>query len=315
MTTINFSGLRLRLTWLPVVSCLFGASLLLPAAPSAAQRSFATPQEVIQATIDAADRNDTAALLQLFGPEGKDIVQSGNPDEDRAARAEFVRAGREKVEIIEDKLTPDQVTVALGEEEWPFPVPIVRRDGKWQLDSVAGRIEVLARRIGRNELNAIEACRGYAEAQLAYASRVRDGEPILKYAQNIVSSPGRHDGLYSDGDSSVPVPLAFANATVSSSNPSRKLVPYHGYYFRILKAQGPAAPGGAFNYVVSKNMIGGFALVAWPAEYGVTGIRTLVINQDGVVFEKDLGAAGTASQVSQMTRFNPDKTWHPVVLE
>jgi hypothetical protein len=288
-------------------------AVLLQAAP--VQRTFATPQEAIQATIEAAERNDSAALLQLFGPGGKDIVESGDPAQDKDLRAEFARSAHEKLQIDQDPLNPDRVEFTVGAQEWPFPVPLVRRNGKWQLDATSGRLEILARRIGRNELDAMDICRGYAEAQMEYAADARDGDRVLKYAQRILSSAGKQDGLYSDHVDDGLVSLAFARAAeTGESTPGNKAEPYHGYYFRVLTAQGPDAPGGAFGYVVNGKMIGGFALVAWPAEYGVSGIRTLIINHEGVVYEKDLGA-GTAAAARRMTRFNPDKSWQPEVLE
>ena len=295
-----------------VAAGLVGATLL-QAAPN--QRTFATPEEAIQATIDAAERNDSAALLQLFGPGGKDIVESGDPAEDKDLRAEFARSAHEKLQIDQDPLNPDLVEFTVGAEEWPFPVPVVRRDGKWQLDSTRGRLEILARRIGRNELDAMEICRGYADAQMEYASDARDGDRVLKYAQKILSTAGKQDGLYSDRVANSLVSLAFAQAAeAGQSIPGNKSEPYHGYYFRVLTAQGPDAPGGAFGYVVNGKMIGGFALVAWPAEYGVSGIRTLIINHEGLVYEKDLGPS-TVEQARRMVQFNPDKSWQPVVLE
>jgi hypothetical protein len=291
-----------------------GATLL-AAAPKDGQRTFATPQEAVQATIDAAERNDTAALLQLFGPEGKDIVESGDPAQDKEIRAEFARSAHEKLQIDEDPFRPDRVAFTVGTQGWPFPVPVIREGGRWRLDSASGRIEIFARRIGRNELNVMEVCRGYAEAQIEYAAGARDGDRVLKYAQKVVSAPGKEDGLYWDGKSDSLVPRAFAEAAVASpSTVGKSPEPYHGYYFRVLKSQGPDANGGAFDYVVNGKMIGGFALVAWPAEYGVSGIRIFMINHDGVVYEKDLGV-GTAIEARQMTRFNPDKSWRPVVLE
>ena len=275
-----------------------------PSALYAGQRTFATPDEAIQATIEAASNNDTPALLQIFGPAGKDIVQSGDPAEDKTARTEFADAAHQKLELERDPLTPDRVTFTVGDEAWPFPVPVIRHDGKWQLDSISGRMEILARRIGRNELNAMEVCRGYAEAQMEYAATPHDDDRVLRYAERVVSTTGHNDGLDSL------VSPAFAAASDGSKKPEA----YHGYYFRLLTSQGPDSPGGAFDYVVKGKMIGGFALVAWPAEYGVSGIRTLIINHDGVVFEKDLGAA-TATLARQLSRFNPDKTWRPVELE
>ena len=313
INSIDSKNSLTRFAWLLAAGLVAGAPLL-SAAPKDAQRTFATPQEAVQATIDAAEHNDTAALLQLFGPEGRDIVESGDAAEDTDSRAEFARSAHEKLQIEEDPLNPDRVTFTVGEQEWPFPVPVIRRDGKWLLDSATGRVEVLARRVGRNELNAMEVCRGYAEAQMEYAAVARDGDRVLKYAQKIAATPGKQDGLYADGVPDTLVSRAFAEAAAANPTGGKQPEPYHGYYFRVLKSQGPDAAGGAFDYVVNGKMIGGFALVAWPAEYGVSGIRTLLINHEGLVYEKDLGA-GTPAQARQMTRFNPDKSWRPVVLE
>jgi hypothetical protein len=313
MNPIFLQDTASRLTRFMAVGLAVAAALL-QAAPAESQRTFATPQEAIQATIDAAERNDAAALLQLFGPDGKDILESGDPVQDKESRAEFARSAREKLEIEQDPANPDRVTFAVGEQDWPFPVPVVRQNGKWRLDPVSGRLEILARRIGRNELNAMEVCRGYVEAQLEYAAQDRDGGGLLKYAQKIVSSPGKQDGLYREGAPQNLVSKAFAEAAATNAEGGGKAAPYHGYYFRVLKAQGPDADGGAFNYVVKDKMIGGFALIAWPAEYGVSGIGSFIINHQGVVREKDLGA-GTATLVRQITRFNPDKSWRRVELE
>ena len=314
INSIDSTDITHEITRLLAVGLVLGA-VLLPAASKDGQRTFATPQEAVQATIDAAEHNDTAALLRLFGPDGKDIVESGDPAEDRDLRADFARSAHEKLQIDQDPLTPDRVSFTVGAQEWPFPVPLIRRDGAWQLDSASGRIEILARRIGRNELNAMEVCRCYAEAQMEYAAGARNGDRVLKYAQKIAGTPGKQDGLYSEGVPDSLVSRAFAEA--EAANPrtgGTKPEPFDGYYFRVLKSQGPDAAGGAFDYVVNGRMIGGFALVAWPAEYGVSGIRTLIVNHDGAVYEKDLGA-GTAIEARQMTRYNPDKSWRQLVLE
>jgi hypothetical protein len=294
---------RLLAVSLAVATALFGATL------RESQRTFATPQEAVQAIIDAAEHNDAAALLQLFGPDGKDILESGDPVEDKESRAEFVRSAHEKLQIEQDPANPDRVTFSVGEQDWPFPVPVVRKDGKWRLDPISGRLEILARRVGRNELNTMEVCRGYVEAQLEYASEDHDKDGILKYAQNIASAPGKQDGLYSENAPQHPVTKAFASAAGAP-----KPEPYHGYYFRVLKSQGPAATGGAFDYVVKGKMIGGFALVAWPAEYGVSGVQTFIIDHEGLLYGKDLGI-NTAALARQITRFNPDKSWRRVELE
>jgi hypothetical protein len=319
MTTFRSTNLRFpasRLAWLLATAALAGTAWL-QAAPKELQTTFSTPQEAVEATIDAAEHNDTGALLRIFGPEGKDIVESGDAAEDKDLRSEFARAAHEKLQVLQDPLRPDMVEFTVGTQEWPFPVPVIRKDGKWQLDSVGGRLEILARRIGANELNVMDICRGYAEAQLEYASAPHDGDRALRYAQKVISTPGTQDGLYTEGAKDSLVSQAFADANVTASNATtagKKPAPYHGYYFRVLKSQGPDAALGVLDYVVNGKMIGGFALVAWPAEYGVSGVRTLIINNDGVVYEKDLGAA-TGMLARQTTRFNPDKSWHAVELE
>jgi hypothetical protein len=210
---------------------------------------------------------------------------------------------------------PTRAIIEVGADKWPFPVPLKLKNGQWSFDSAQGKIEVLARRVGRNEINAIDVCRGYVEAQMEYAARDRDADGILEYAQTILSSPGKKDGLYWEGESETLVPKSFADAAaVMLAAKGKKAEPYHGYFFHILKAQGPGAEGGAMNYVVKGEMIGGFALVAWPAEYGVSGVNTLIVNQNGVVYEKDLGAT-TGVLARQMTRFNPDKGWQKVTGE
>jgi hypothetical protein len=283
------------------------AATLQAAPPKQNQQTFATPQEAAQALIDATEHNDSAALLKILGPGCEDIMGSGDPAEDTKHRAEFARSAREKLTIDQDN--PLNTTLVVGNQEWPFPIPLVQKDGKWRFDSSKGRLEILARRVGRNELNAIDVCRGYVEAQLEYAAEDRDKNGILEYAQKIVSSSGKHDGLYWDGANIVP--KSFAEAAESYAKEGNKLQPFHGYYFKVMKAQGPDAQGGALSYVVKGQMIGGFALVAWPAEYGVSGIHTFIVNHHGVVYQKDLGA-GSAALARQMIRFNPDKSWRPV---
>lgn len=290
---------------------LLAALCLLKAAPQAIE-TFATPQEAAQALVNAAEQNDTAAMLKLFGPGGKDIVQSGDAADDKAARAAFAARARAKLQVEPDKDNPNRAIIVAGDQNWPLPVPLIRKNGRWYFDAAVGRVEILARRVGRNELAAIDVCRGYVEAQMEYASRDRDANGVLEYAQHIISVPGKKDGLYYEGESESLVPKSFADAAaVILQGQGKKPVPYHGYFFHILKAQGPDAQGGAMDYVVKGAMIGGFALVAWPAEYGVSGIQTLIVNHQGIVYEKDLGPQ-TATQARAVTRFNPDKTWKPV---
>ena len=288
----------------------FGAGMLLQA-----QQTFGTPQEAAQAVIDAAEHNDSAAMLKIFGPGGKDIVESGDPEQDKAGRADFARAAHEKLKVEEDPTNPDRATLSIGSEDWPFPVPLVRRDGKWHFDTAAGRMQIVAHRIGENEVNAVEICRAYVEAQMEYAAQDQAKDGVLQYAQKIVSSPGKRDGLYWEGASETLVPKEFAAAAeANAAEGGKKLDRFHGYYFRILKAQGPDAPGGAFDYVVKGKMIGGFAMVAYPAEYAVSGVKTFIVSHRGVVYEKDLGPT-TATLARQLTRFNPDKSWKEVEKE
>lgn len=276
-----------------------------------AQETFATPHAAVHAVIQACKNDDVDSLLKIFGPEGKDIVVSGDPSDDKDGRAWFAKWAGQTNKIIPNPQNPDKVILSIGKDDWPFPIPLVRKDGRWSFDSAEGRQEILARRIGSNEMNAIEVCRGYVEAQFEYAqTHRRNGVP--EYAQKIVSSPGKQDGLYWEPAKDVPecqVPKGFAKAAVGMSMEDRE--PYRGYYFRILTAQGPDAPGKAVNYVVNGSMIGGFALVAWPAEYGVSGIQTFMVNHDGIVYENHLGPE-TVKEAAEMTDFNPGPSWHPV---
>lgn len=286
---------------------------LLPAQTQPAQPTFATPEEAIHAVGDAAEHNDTATLMKLFGPGGKELVEPADDAGARENRAKFAQMVHQRMRMERDRTNPNRVTFVVGADDWPFPVPLVRtKDGRWRFDAALGKTEVLARRIGRNELNAVEVCRGYVEAQMQYAERDRDADGVLEYAQKMVSSPGKQDGLYWEAEPATLVPESFAKAAAAQGG--RKAEPYHGYYYRILTGQGPAADGGAVNYIVKGNMIGGFALVAWPAEYGVTGVKTFIVNHRGIVYEKDLGPA-TAAVARQMTQFNPDHGWHPVEKE
>ena len=307
----NTRSLILRASLLTVAMAL----TLREAASQNSPQTFPTPQAAAKAFVDAAAQNDTAALLKLLGPGGKDIVQSGDAADDQAARAQFAQRARAKLQVEPDRDNPNRATIIAGDQNWPFPVPLVRKNGQWYFDAARGRVEILARRIGRNELAAIDVCRAYVEAQMEYASRDRDADGTLEYAQRIISSPGKKDGLYYEGEPENLAPKSFADAAaVLMQGQGKKPVPYHGYFFHILKAQGPDAQGGAMDYVVKGEMMGGFALIAWPAEYGVSGVKTLIVNHQGIVYEKDLGPQ-TAALARQMTRFNPDKSWKPVVGE
>ena len=293
--------------------CLRAAALLLVCAPAFAQEAFETPEAAVTALVGAAKEADKAKLLDILGPEGEDVISSGDPVADRNARDSFVTAYDEKHTLeVEGK---DANILILGAEEWPFPIPIVERDGKWEFDAAAGEEEILLRRIGRNELSAIQASLAYVAAQNEYAALDVDERRPPAYAQRILSSPGTKDGLYwpsSEGDTQSPLGALFAEASEEGYAPGGGTpAPYHGYYYRILKRQGGGAEGGAFDYVVDGRMIGGFGLIAYPAEYGNSGIMTFMVNHDGVVLQKDLGS-DSEDLASEIEAFAPDETWTKV---
>ena len=281
-------------------------------APKPSAQTYASPQEAADALVSAADKFDVDALTRIFGPDSKDIIFSGETAQDKKHAADFVAQAREKESFSVDPKTSTRAFLLVGDEDWPFPVPLVKRNGKWSFDAKAGRQELLYRRVGANELDAIQLCHGYVEAQHAYALQKREGYEVNQYAQRIISTPGKQDGLAwqnPDGTWSGPVGEKIARAIDQGYKLGSE--PYHGYFFKILKGQGPAAPLGQMNFVVKGLMIGGFALVAAPAEYGKTGVRSFIVSHDGVVYEKDLGPA-TLDQFKKMQLFNPDKSWAPV---
>jgi hypothetical protein len=282
------------------------------AAPTAGARSFDTPQQAANVLIDAADKFDVVALSQIFGPGGEDIVFSGEFAQDQQHAANFVAQAHEKKSVSMDPKSRNRAFLLVGNEDWPFPVPIVKRGDKWSFDAKAGRQELLYRRIGANELDAISICHGYVEAQHDYALQKREGYDVNQYAQRIVSTPGKQDGLaWQNPDGTWGGPVGDKIARAIEQGYSSGSEPYHGYFFKILKGQGPAAPLGEMDFVVKGLMIGGFALVAAPAEYPVTGVRTFIVSHDGVVYDKDFGPK-TLDEFKKMERFNPDKSWTPV---
>jgi hypothetical protein len=286
-----------------------------PAASSAGAKLFNTPQQAADALVNAAEKFDVAALTEIFGPDGDDVVFTGEFSQDRKRAAEFAAEAREKTKVSVDRKSGNRAFVLVGNQDWPFPVPLVKRGEKWFFDSKAGQKELLYRRIGVNELDAIAICRGYVEAQDEYALQPRTEYDVNQYAQRIVSSPGKHDGLaWQDPDGSWDGPIGENVARAIEQGYTTGAEPYHGYFFKILKGQGPAAPLGKMDFVVKGIMIGGFALVAAPAEYQVTGVRTFMISHDGVVYEKDLGPK-TLDEFKKMERFNPDASWTPVSKE
>lgn len=277
-----------------------------------AARTFDSPQAAVDALLDATDKYDVPALEAIFGPEGDDIIHTGEPARDKKTAADFVAKAREKKEIATNPQTPDRAVLVIGAEDWPFPVPIVKNgNGKWFFDSKAGLQEILYRRIGGNELDAIQICHGYVEAQDDYAVMKRSDKGVAEYAQRIISTPGTQDGLaWRNPDGTGGGPIGERMAEILAQGYAKK-DPYHGYFFKVLKGQGPAAPLGRMDYVVQGVMIGGFALAAAPAEYRVTGVKTFIVSNDGVVYEKDLGP-NTLEAFHKMELFNPDPTWHPV---
>lgn len=281
-------------------------------APAIQQRTFNTPEEASEALIQAAERFDVPALQEILGSDGVDLVVTEDPVQDRNQSAAFAAEARQQTRVVRDPKNAKVAILSVGLEDWPLPIPIVQKGGKWRFDSKAGRQEILYRRIGANELDAIDICRGYVEAQHEYASQKRDGTMVNQYAQHIISTPGKQDGLaWQAPDGKWQGPVGEVIARVIAEGYTERYEPYHGYYFKILKGQGPAAPLGEMDFVVKGVMIGGFALVAAPAEYGVTGVKTFIVAHDGIVYEKDLGKK-TLDQFRAMDRYDPDSTWKPV---
>jgi hypothetical protein len=275
-------------------------------------KTFDSPQLAVDALVAAADRFDVRVLQELFGPDGYDVVLSGDYVQDRERAGKFAALAREKTKVSTRPTSPSRASLVVGNEDWPFPIPIVKRGQRWSFDVKAGRQEILNRRIGANELDAISICRGYVEAQHEYALRKREGYDVNQYAQRIISNPGKQDGLawqLADGTWDGPVGEQIARAIEQGH--SSRANPYRGYFFKVLKGQGPKAPLGQMDFVVNGVMIGGFALVAAPAEYRTTGMKTFIVSHDGVVYQKDFGPA-TLDEFSKMERFNPDTSWTPV---
>jgi Protein of unknown function (DUF2950) len=283
--------------------------------PAADEQTFALPQDAVNALVAAATNHDTNALQSIFGPEGQDLV---SPDVVQATDEYkmFVQHLAEKTQLLTN--SDSNVTLEIGTNGWPFPIPLVKQDGRWLFDTAAGKAEILARRIGRDELGVVDVCNAYVEAQREYASEDRLGDGVLAFAQFLRSTPGTHDGLFwpakPDEELSPLGPLV-AQARVEGYHRAAKMLnderaPYHGYYFKILTRQGKHAPGGKYDYIINDRMIAGFALVAWPAEWGNTGVMTFIVNQQGKVYQKNLGPK-TAKIAQGMTAFDPDDTWTP----
>lgn len=277
--------------------------------PASSQKKFNTPQQAAEALIAAAGNYDVPALLEIFGPDGRDLVASADPVRDKSIAKAFAAKAQERQLVTIDRQNQARAILSIGDDNWPFPVPIVRRNGKWYFNVKEGREEILLRRIGTNELDAIQICRGFVEAQKEYASEIHDNSGVNQYAQKIFSTPGKHDGLYwqnTDGTPGGPISEPVAQAIQEGYKPGQS--GFHGYYFKVLKGQGPAAPLGQLDYIIEGVMIGGFGLVAAPAEYRVTGVKTFIVSYDGIVYEKDMGPE-SLEIFKNMDRYNPDKTW------
>lgn len=282
-----------------------------PASPADKAQLFASPDEAVKALQAAVNADDTKALGVLFGPGVKQII-SGDQVQDAKELAAFAKIMKESCDL--SKEGDSKIVLNLGTENWPFPIPLVKQaDGQWYFDTLAGKEEIVNRRVGANELNAIAICRAYVGAQRQYASADRDGSEVLKYAQKIKSTPGKKDGLYWEAPENEeqspfgPLVESSYDEGYGKNKEAATPEPYHGYFFKVIKAQGSAAPGGAYNYVINGNMIAGFALVAWPANFGQSGVMTFIVNQQGKVYQKSLGEK--TSEIVKNLTYNPDKSW------
>jgi hypothetical protein len=299
-TTISALVLAAIVAWTPAVQ---GAQ--------ATQTTFASPEDAVAALVKAVRANDRKATLAVLGQDAASFVPSGDRVADRATAKQFLDSFDARNTIARDG---DRATLTIGTDGYPFAFPIVKTGDRWRFDTAAGREEMLARRIGENELSAIEVLRAIADAQVEYASEDRNGNGSLEYAQRIASSPGKRDGLYwraKPGEPASPLGLLVASATGQGYGNDKGPQPYHGYYFKALKGQGADAPTGKRDYVVRGRAIGGYGVVAWPAKYANSGVMTFIINHEGVVYEQDLGPE-TSTAVAAMTRFNPGKGWTKV---
>lgn len=286
------------------------AASLGPPALAAAPKTFPTPDEAVQALVNASRTGNVEAVAGVLGSQSLSMLRSGDPVADKAALLHFAEMYDQAHSLASP--TDDSRNLVIGNDDWPFPIPLVKGKGGWHFDDKAGEHEILARRVGRNELNAIQVCLAYVDAQREYRERNPDGDTPPHYADNLISSPGKHDGLYwppEPGKEESPLGPAVGGARQEGYVLERgKRTPYHGYFYRILTAQGSHAEGGAVNYLVQGKLVNGFALVAYPAAWGNSGVMTFIVNQDGVVFQKNLGS-NTASVATSMKRFDPDNSW------
>ncbi|HUI66898.1 MAG TPA: DUF2950 domain-containing protein [Nitrospirota bacterium] len=283
---------------------------------AASQKLFSTPEDAVKALVEAVKTHDKDALDQIFGPSAKDLRSS---DEVQAAAEfeEFNKHVAEKTSLVKEN--DGKVILYIGNENWPFPIPLVKTDGKWFFDTEAGKEEILNRRIGEDELTAILVCHSYVKAQREYVLKDWNGDGILAYAQKLRSDPGKKNGLFwrhGPGEAVSPLGELVAQARIEGYKKEKsvfkeKPVPFHGYYFKILTKQGEHAPGGKYNYIINGNMVGGFGLAAFPSDWGKSGIMTFIVNQQGKVFQKNLGP-DTLKLSQEMQSYDPDETWTPV---
>jgi hypothetical protein len=288
-------------------------TLLIGAAIAASDgETFTSPDLAAKALLSAAESNDAASLLKILGPAAKDILTTSDPVADNRVRAEFARKAKQKMLVVSDPYQPEQKILEIGNDKWPYPIPLVQTAGNWRFDVDQGKEAILLRRIGNNEITAIDLCRGYVEAQNEYFEQDRTGAGVRQYAQQFISSPGQRDGLYwKSTDPNDQSPIAELIAKAIAEGYTTRNQPLHGYRFKILKGQGPQAPGGAMSYLEKNAMTHGFALIAWPAEYRSTGVMTFLVDRAGIVYQKDLGAK--TPQIANATDvYDPDQTWTPV---
>jgi hypothetical protein len=275
-------------------------------------KAFPSADAAAQALVTAARNNDRAALLEILGPSAKTIVTTGDPVADHNALKAFAVRAAQKMTLVSSHGNKNVKTLLAGKDDWPMPIPIVEANGQWYFDTAQGKDEILTRRIGANELDAIHLCRGFVEAQNDYAAKNRSPNNLPVYARKIISSPGEHDGLYWAGTSeSDESPIGEIVAKAIAEGYTNKRDPYRGYYFRILTAQGPHAPGGETSYIDNGLMTKGFALIAWPSNYGSTGIMTFIVDRTGIVYQKDLGRK-TSEIAGAYSAYDPGETWKPV---
>ena len=291
-----------------VRACLWTAVLLALAwtQPASAQRAFETPEAAAQAVVEAAKANDENALIDIFGAKYRSLVATVDHAADQANREKFARAAAAHLVLRPDG--DNKVTIVAGFEAWPLPIPIVREGASWHFDAAAGSEEILNRRIGRNELAAIELLRAYVQAQRQYASKPRDGSHVRAFARKVASSPGKRDGLYWPAHADRDEEMSPFGPLIQDPGKHKASEPYNGYYFKILTRQGAAAPGGAYSYIINGRMVAGYAMVAAPARYGQTGIKTFIVNHYGDVYEADLGP-DTLKKFNAMTEYNPTSKW------